>query len=219
MSIPFTAEQFFNVFAAYNGAIWPAQILAYLLAAAALALSVSQRRSAGRLVAGILALFWAWMGTVYHLLYFSAVNPAAFLFGVLFIVQGLLFLVVGGIRGRLSFRFTRRLIPLVGAALIFYAMVVYPLLGAAFGHDYPSSPTFGVTPCSTTIFTLGLLLWAAPIPIYLLIIPVLWAIVGTSAAIQLGVPQDYGLPIAAIVTVSLVVIANRTGKKSAPRAV
>ena len=35
----------------------------------------------------MLACFWAWMGIVYHLMYFSAINGAALGFGVLFIVQ------------------------------------------------------------------------------------------------------------------------------------
>ena len=58
MSFPFSVEQFFQVFAVYNTAIWPAQLLAYLLALAAVALSFRQNRPAGRIVAGILALFW-----------------------------------------------------------------------------------------------------------------------------------------------------------------
>ena len=32
--LPFTREQFFAVFAAYNEAVWPVQYLAYLLALA-----------------------------------------------------------------------------------------------------------------------------------------------------------------------------------------
>ncbi len=35
--LPFTLEQFLNVFATYNKAIWPAQILAYVLGAVAVA--------------------------------------------------------------------------------------------------------------------------------------------------------------------------------------
>ena len=209
MSLPFSVEQFFQVFAAYNVTIWPAQILAYFLALAALALSVRPSRPAGRVVSGILALSWIWMGVVYHILYFSPINPAAFVFGAFFVVQGLLFLVVGSIQGKLTFELSTRPAAIVGAILILYAMVGYPLLGAALGHYYPAAPTFGVTPCPATIFTFGLLLCATAAPRYLLIIPFLWAIVGTSAAIQLGVFQDYGLAIAAVVTVFLMLRRER----------
>ena len=39
MNIPFTVEQFFDVFRTYNVAIWPAQVVAYLMGVIALALS------------------------------------------------------------------------------------------------------------------------------------------------------------------------------------
>lgn len=216
MSLPFTTEQFFQVFASYNTAIWPAQILAYLVALVALALSLRRSRWGGRIVSGILGALWIWVGVVYHIIYFRAVNPAAVGFGVFFVLQGLLFLLAGSVRGKLGFALTARPAPILGAILIFYAMVGYPLLSSALGHSYPATPTFGVTPCPTTIFTFGLLLWAIPaMPRYLLVIPFIWAIVGTSAAVQLDVPADYGLAIAAIVAVLVTVLGGDVGKHHA----
>jgi hypothetical protein len=52
---------------------------------------------------------------------------------------------------------------------------------------------FGITPCPVTIFTLGMLLLARPMYWWLLAIPVLWSLVGGSAAFLLGVPQDWVL--------------------------
>jgi Family of unknown function (DUF6064) len=213
MSLPFTVEQFFQVFAAYNTAIWPVQILAYILALVALVLSYSRSSWAGRAASGILGVFWIWIGVVYHIMYFRTVNPAAVGFGVFFVLQGLLFLLAGSIRGKLSFALTARPAPVVGAILIFYAMVGYPLLSSALGHSYPATPTFGLTPCPTTIFTFGLLLWTVPAtPRYLLIIPFIWAIVGTSAAVQLDVQADYGLAIAAVAGVLAAVLGSNAGK-------
>lgn len=204
MSLPFTVEQFFAVFAAYNTAIWPAPVVAYVLALAALALSWRPGPARGRIVAAILGVFWIWMGAAYHILYFSPINPAAFGFGALFLVQGLLFLYTGAVRGRLAFGFRPTLAPIAGALLILYAMVGYPLLNAWLDHRYPASPVFGVAPCPTTIFTFGLLLWStAGVPRHLLIIPVLWAIVGTFAAVQLDVAADYGLGLGAAAAVAL----------------
>ncbi|HSB34572.1 MAG TPA: DUF6064 family protein, partial [Nitrospirota bacterium] len=49
-------------------------------------------------------------------------------------------------------------------------------------------------PCPTTIFTIGVLLFAAaPVPRSVFIIPVLWAAVASAAAFQFGVLQDLGL--------------------------
>lgn len=217
MSLPFTVEQFFDVFAAYNITIWPAQLAAYLLAAVALLLAGADRRPwAGRAIAGILALYWIGIGIGYHTLHFSKINPAAPVFGGLFVLQGVLFLLVGVVRGGLAFRFGLKPAPIVGAVLIAYAMVVYPLIGLATGHSYPRTPTFGVTPCPVTIFTFGLLLWTVrPLPLSLLVIPVVWSVIGTSAAIQLGVPQDYGLLAAAIAAVALITRLNRDHRRAA----
>ncbi len=210
MDLPFTIEQFFNVFESYNTAIWPAQVVAYFIGIGAVLLAFRENRLYGRIVSGILALFWIWMGVVYHIFYFSAINPAALIFGGLFVLEGLLFIAIGSVSDRMSFRFDLKPVPVVGAIFIMYAMIAYPLLGAAFGHWYPRAPMFGVAPCPTTIFTFGLLLWAKkPIPAYLLGIPLIWSIIGTTAAAGLQVTQDYGLGIAGIIGTILIILRNR----------
>lgn len=149
------------------------------------------------------------MGIFYHMAYFSTINPAAWVFGALFVLEGLLFIIAGLAWGKLSFGFDRKAIPVVGAIFILYAMAVYPLIGLAFDHWYPRAPMFGVAPCPTTIFTFGLLLWAkGPVPAYILAIPLIWSIIGTMAATGLQVPQDYGLGIAGIIGTILVILRN-----------
>jgi Family of unknown function (DUF6064) len=192
--VPFTVEQFFAVFEAYNRAIWPAQVLAYILGGAAVWLALSPRPHSGRLVAAVLAGFWLWMGIAYHLWHFAAINPAAYLFGVAFVVQGVLFIVSGVLREHLSFRFRPNVFGLTGLTFIAYAAVLYAVLGHLGGHGYPKAPVFGVAPCPTTILTFGvLLLTDRPVPSHLLVIPVLWSLIGGSAAVLLAVPEDTGL--------------------------
>jgi hypothetical protein len=136
--------------------------------------------------------------------------------GLFYVLQGVLFLLTGTILGRLSFRFNYKFLPILGACFILYAMVIYPLLGLAFGHSYPRIPLFGVAPCPTTIFTFGILLWATKsVSAYLLIIPFLWSLVGISAALNLRVPQDYGLVVAGVLGTTLILIQNRKAKRSA----
>jgi hypothetical protein len=88
--------------------------------------------------------------------------------------------------------------------LVAYALVGYPLLGSLAGHRYPQVPTFGV-PCPTTIFTLGVLLWHGERSWLVLAIPLAWTAIGTVAALQLSVPQDFGLGAAGLVTVVVLV--------------
>lgn len=208
--LPFTAEQFFQVFARYNLAIWPAQWLLIGLALTAVGVAALRPPAAGRIVMSILAALWFWMGFVYHIGFFASINPAARWFGLTFVLQGMLLLWMG-FRTPPSFRVTSDANGLIGGALMFYALVVYPLLGYVAGHRFPATPTFGA-PCPTTIFTLGLLLWIpGPLPWRVVVVPVAWAIIGTFAAIRLSVPQDYGLAAAAVVTLAL--LARRSASR------
>jgi hypothetical protein len=210
MNIPFTTEQFLEVFARYNQAVWPMQVLLHLVALAVLGLVW---RTSGRWVLPLVAVLWAWMGLVYHWGFFTAVNPAAWVFGGLFLVEALLLLAVGLRRAPPSFAVRADLFGIAGALLVAYALVVYPLLGRALGHLYPAAPTFGL-PCPTTIFTLGLFLWAdGRLPLRLLVIPALWSAVGFSAALSLSITEDYGLLVAGIVATLLIGWRTRRGDR------
>ncbi len=209
MNIPFSSEQFLQVFTQYNTAVWPSQILLNIAALAVIALVFAKTPDAGRIASYGLALLWLWTGIVYHLLFFTSINPAAYVFGTLFIVQGFLFLWAGGIKNKISFSGKSDLRGYAASALVFYGLVLYPLIGYWLGHRYPQSPTFGA-PCPTTIFTFGILLWAGPaLPRYLLIIPALWSIVGFSAAFNFGIREDIGLLIAGISGTLLLAVRKR----------
>jgi len=83
------------------------------------------------------------------------------------------------------------------------------VLGYNLGHVYPYSPTFGL-PCPTTIFTFGILLFTnEKMPVHLLIIPLLWSVIGFTAAINLIIYEDTGLLIAGLTTFTLLLISNR----------
>ena len=208
MNLPFTTDEFLQVFASYNTEVWPMQVIFYLLAAAALVFSVRKFPASDGTVSSILALLWIWMGIVYHILFFSSINPAAYLFGGLFVVQGLVFIYAGVIRKSLTFRFRRDEFGLTGVLLLLYALIIYPILGYFNGHIYPQSPTFGL-PCPTTIFTFGLLLWTdGKIPWWVPAIPLLWSALGFSAALNLGITEDIGLLVAGGLTASLLIIRN-----------
>jgi hypothetical protein len=205
MSLPFTVEQFLDVFRRYNEAVWPAQWALAALGVVAVVLAVRPGRHGGRAVAAILAALWLWMGAVYHLGFFRAINPAAALFGAAFLAQAALLLWLGVARGRMTFRVRPDVAGVAGALLVLYALVAYPALDYVLGHRYPTAPTFGL-PCPTTILTLALLLWATPAaPRILFAVPLLWAAVGTSAAVQLGMLEDFGLLAAAVACTGILV--------------
>jgi len=197
MALPFTAEAFFAVFARYNGDWWGVVVVLWLLAAAALVLTT---RDAGprsdRVAAAVLAGLWLWGGVVYHAGYFSAVNPAAWGFAALFVAEGVLIAWLGLAQQRLRVGTAAAAWRVGGVALALYALA-YPWLSARV-HAYPASPTFGV-PCPTGIFTAGMLVTVARPPIAALAVPFVWALIGGSAAIVLGVTTDYVLLASALV--------------------
>ena len=216
--LPFTRDQFLSVFVSYNHTIWPVEVLAYLIGVLAVGALFRPGRISSRIVAGALALMWIWTGAVYHGLFFATINKAAFLFGALFVVQGVYVGWAGVMRDRLRFRVENGLAAWVGLALLAYAAVLYPLIGMAAGHFYPEIPMFGVTPCPVTLFTFGMFLLAGDhVSRWLLVIPVLWSLVGGSAAVLLGVPQDWLLLASGFIAVPLIVWhegrANRFGNE------
>ncbi|PKN64900.1 MAG: hypothetical protein CVU57_12280 [Deltaproteobacteria bacterium HGW-Deltaproteobacteria-15] len=212
MRLPFTVDEFLSVFQSYNLAIWPMQILAYLAGASAIYMLFAGPRNADRVISAIVSLMWMWNGIVYHIGFFSMINKGAFLFGIVFVVQGLLFFWNGVLRGNLVFGFSRDGYSLTGGLFIFYAMALYPLLGTLAGHSWPHSPAFGVAPCPSTIFTFGLLLLTrGRVPKHLLVIPLLWAVIGLSAAVTLRVYEDYGLFIAGLAGTTLLLVRDRKG--------
>ena len=216
MTLPFTVEQFLDVFARMNRTIWPAQLAAYLLGAAVVVLALRGGAGAARTVPALLAGAWAFTGIVYHLVFFAPINRAAWLFGAAFLVEAAL-LAEAAARRRLSFGGSPGARGLLGLALVAYAAIVYPLLGVAWGHAWPRSPMFGVAPCPTTIFTFGILLLArGRVPVRLLVVPSLWALVGASAALSLGVREDLGLLAAGILATSALLVA-RGGRRAPAR--
>jgi len=197
MRLPFTHDEFLNLFGDYNRALWPAVVLLWLATLGALVRLYRGRPQASRVLAALLALHWAWAGAVYHLAFFRQINPAALLFGLAFLLESGLLFWRGVIRPSAAFIPSSSIWSKFGFALVLYALA-YPALGLLCELHYPRLPTFGV-PCPTAILTAGLLLLVPKREAKLLGgIPVLWAAIGGSAAFVLGVRADLVLPMAGV---------------------
>ena len=202
MSLPFSAAQFFEVIERYNETVFPLQIALALLGLTAYGAIVARRRDSDRLISLILAALWLWSGLVYHYMSFRAINNAATVFAIVFVLGALLFL-WAGLRGRLAFAAESAKKRIAGHVLVAYALMVYPILSAVLGREFPGIPTFGL-PCPTTVFTIGLLAFCStPVPRYVFAVPIAWAFVGGQAAFLLGVYEDLGLLVAGIVALWL----------------
>ena len=211
--MPFTTSDFLNIFKAYNTSVFPFQIVLFASAIYIIYLVIRLKKYSNKVVTGILIFYWLWNGIVYHILFFSSINPAAYAFGVVFIIQAALFYKAGIMDKNLVYEISNDLKTYTGALFILYALIIYPILGYTGGHIYPSSPTFGL-PCPTVIFTFGILLWAKnKIPFYILGIPIIWSIIGISAAINLEIKEDFGLIVSALIGSTLIILGKIKERK------
>jgi hypothetical protein len=208
MNLTLTLEQLLATFAKYNLAIWPMQVLAYVLGLVALFFAIKPSRYSSRIITGILSFLWLWTGIGFFLLYFGPVYTPAYGFGVLFIIQGLVFL-AGVLKPRVSFGFKGDVYSIVGLLFIAYAMIGYPAVGYFLGHVYPQTPPFGLTPCPATVFTFGLfLLTDKKVPKPFLVIPLLWALGGV-LPVSVGILEDIGLITAGVLGTAMVLYRDR----------
>jgi hypothetical protein len=210
--MPFSAEMLMDYFAVYNQRIWPMQWVGYALSLLTLVPLFRPGKLWSRVVTGLLAFLWLWVGLVFWL---GAASQMAMLYApaVLFTVQGAL-LVYALARDRLAYGSVGRVDAAVGLALIAYALVGYPLVGLSVGHVYPHSVLSPLFPCPAVILTFGLLLLAQRVPRHLLIIPAFWAASG-AVWFYLGMVEDAGLVIAGVAGVILLAIRERAGRRTA----
>jgi hypothetical protein len=195
--LSFNLEEFLGVLERFNKDIWPLQILIYVLGIFVLFLLIRKNKYSDRIILAILALLWLWNGIIFCPFYWATTYKYAYLFGALFILQGIIFL-VGVFKPNISFGHLNRLNTAVGIVFIIYAMAGYQLLGYSLGHVYPEFFPFGLVPCPTAIFTFGVLLITnKKIPGYYLLIPAIFA-AGGFLAVSKGVFEDIGLIIAGL---------------------
>jgi len=195
--MPFTHEQFLDIFGAYNTALWPAAAVLWIATLGVMLAFYRRGAPMSRAVALLLTIHWAWSGVVYHGMYFRTINPAATLFAALFIIEAMLLLWRGMASPGLQFEMGASSWSLVGMVLVGYSLV-YPGLGLLLGLTYPRLPLFAV-PCPTTILTAGVLMSAPPRNVrWLAVIPILWAAIGGSAAVMFAIRADFALLVAGV---------------------
>lgn len=205
MNLPFTEQQFFDVFGRYNESVWPVQVVLLGLAIVVVALLMVRARWTAVMISSILGALWMWLGIAYHGLFFAKINVLAYGFAIISVAGAGVFFWFGVVRRQLVFGVVSLPRAVLGSALIAFSLALYPVWSYAAGHPYPYLPTFGL-PCPTTLFTLGVLAFLeTPYPRSVFLVPVIWCMVGSQAAFLLGVPQDLSLVLAGVAGVGLMI--------------
>ena len=215
MNIPFSIEAFYGVFTAYNGAIWPMQLLLMALGVLAVVLLIRQRGYSSVGIASILTLLWVWQALAYHLAFFTVINPLAYAFAAVFLVSAAVFFWQGVYRRKLIFKPAPGWRGRAGWGLMIFAWFIYPAWTYFAGHRYPAFPTFGL-PCPTTLFTIGLLAFLVkPYPRSPFVVPVLWCFVGSQAAFVFNVQADLALIVAGFIGMVLMLQSKKLTREPA----
>ncbi|SDM90723.1 hypothetical protein SAMN05421813_12822 [Daejeonella rubra] len=201
MKIPFTTEHFFEIFEKYNLEIFPVQLIILILGILSAIILHSKIKSKNKLIGGFLGALWLWIGIAYHFAYFTEINKTAYVFGGLFVVQGLIFLIETFYRKKFEFEYNGKIMDHIAYFFIIFGIVLYPILIYVLEGSLIRTITIGL-PCPSTILTFGFLILTKPkFSKYIVIIPALWTIVGTSAAFNFGVYPDYFMPVSALTSI------------------
>lgn len=79
MKTPFSTDQFFEVFRNYNETVYPMQVILYLICITAIVLIFKPNNKSDKIISSMLGFLWIWIGIVYHLIFFTAINKAAYI--------------------------------------------------------------------------------------------------------------------------------------------
>ncbi len=200
----FSAQTYYRLFELYNRDLWPSQLLALVLGVAVLALWRRGGERAGRAIALILAVCWLWIAWGFHWQRYASINLAAGYFALAFVVQALLLVWLGVLRGRLTPVPATRLQQRAGLGLLLFALLVFPLIGPLLGRSWTQAEVFGMAPDPTALATLGVLLFAGGRPAWgLFPIPVAWCLLSGATLWAMESPDFAVAPLAALLALVL----------------
>lgn len=181
-------ETFWNTIAAYNAATWPAQIILYAVGVV-LTVLLYRRPSPGvRLSMKIfMAVLNFWIAGVYFLIFSDERNYNGVL-ALFWAIMGSIWIydiVVGHASLARTQRHNR-------FALLLFAMpLAYPFFSLLLGRSFPEM-TMPIMPCSVAVFTIALMLaFSERINLVLAMLLCHWALIGLSKVYVFGIPEDY----------------------------
>lgn len=187
----FSPRTYWRMFELYNVDLWPAQLLAFALGIALLALSRRGGPGAGRGIAVLLAACWLWVAWAFHWQRYAGINWAAGYFAIAFAAQALLLLWLGAFLARLEAVPARGPLRRTTLGIFVFALFGYPLMAPLAGRSWAQAEIFGMAPDPTALATLGMLLLAGRrLSWVLLPIPLAWCLVSGATLWAMASPMD-----------------------------
>ena len=193
----FSPHTYYRLFELYNSELWPLQLFFLALGAALLLLWRRRSAMAGRALATLLALCWLWVACAYHGQRYATINWAANYFALAFVLEALLLLWLGVVRGQLNLAAAGR--QRLGMGLFVFAWLCFPLLSPLLGRSWMQAEILGMAPDPTALATLGILLLCGGRPLrWLWPVPVVWCLISGATLWAMGSPDFWIAPLIAL---------------------
>ncbi len=173
----FSADAYYRLFELYNHSIWPAHLFWIAICGVVFFFLLRQKPWAGRVLFFLLGAGWIWVAWGYHLTHFATINWAATYYAAVFVLQGVLLLLVGGLGKNLQMPSPENMVHRIGLGLAGFGFLLQPLITPLFGRPWTQMELFGLTPDPTAIVTLGAVLLMDKSRRLLLPIPLLWCLI------------------------------------------
>jgi hypothetical protein len=199
----FSPRTYYRLFELHNAAWWPVHVVAVAGGVAIVVLAKRDGPAAGRAVAAMLAVAWAWVAWAFLWQRYATINWAAPWLAAAFVVQAVLFGIFA-IRPRgLALASGPASLVHTGLAVAASGVLAYPLASIALGRGIAAAEVFGMAPDPTVFATLGILVLAAPAArLALLPIPLAWCAMTGATLWTMGSPEWWLLPAAAVLSIA-----------------
>ena len=195
----FSPRTYYRLLERYNEAVWPVQLLT--LAAGAIILVLLANPSAGRsrIIAGILALLWAWIAWAFLWSRYAAINWAVTYMVPMFVIEVVLLVWTAVAERPLALRFKHDFPGTIATVVLILSIAVYPLLAPLSGRPWGQSEVFGTASDPTVLGTLALALLAGnPLRWQMAVVPILWLLFSGATLLAMRSAEAYLLLPAAV---------------------
>lgn len=214
MELPYSAEVYFALMAEYNDRWMAVVILGWVLSVAVLTglifSPILRGLNKSRVTGLFLGLAWIWIGAIHQFGMMAELNFMAPIYGVAWILQGILVIWFSADNDRVHFQFKNNFAGRVATCIALAGAVLYPLAVLAEGFDWMSLPLVATSPEPTLIFTAGILMMAQQRKVqFLFVLPVCGAVVSGLSAFLLMHPLDYTVPVAFCFALFVVLTKNQ----------
>jgi hypothetical protein len=154
----FSERTYYRLFELYNGEIWPAHVWAIGVGLALWLALLQCRAWAPRVACAVLAAAHLWVAWAFHWQRFASINWAATWYAAAFAIEAVMLLACAWLGAGSAVAAPRGRTRNLGLALLLFALVAQPALGALAGRPWQQAEVCGLAPDPTVLGTLGLLL-------------------------------------------------------------